>query len=602
MKEFIFIAHNKTVSQYIELEKLESAIVHSDTFYHKIVNTDSILYDNIICYQVFKTANITKNYSNNIVISGDIYGVLDNNNTKLLDYNEAIDLIQKNNFIYNYDHYEGNACILTFTKDKIVFQNDIEGYRKLFYYQNENILCVSTNLIYIIKAIKKQWKLRKNAVLAYLCSRESKWPLTFIEDIFSLPPLSRGEISNKGLFITSKTFSDFYNLKPTSKKELREQLYAQYELIIKRKFGNNVAVTLSGGYDSNCLTKLYSKVYKDNFTTVSIGYNAVKECDNNIYNETIYAEKIAHKLRIPFKKYIFNQSDFINELPNFIAAIDQPGHDPSSNYIMNKYLKQDGFDLVVNGMGGDANFASKRNLRFALKIYNISKKIGCNFIQTIGRKLDYRGPFTYFYPYINSNEHTIFHDYYERAQIFGSNACEYLSTLKKIEIDKERENRIDYYHNLYSKAKTLQEVFYSLAITSSPGEYHAFLTADRNNIEILMPFINTKSVLIVMNGSQLDINNRKFETSIFGGIDENLLAKRKSGLSIPYSEWVKVFANEIFQFYMDLKYFSKEDFNIHLFMEKYKSDEVFSNSHSANVVLWKLLVIKEYFQMNNLIL
>ena len=36
-----------------------------------------------------------------------------------------------------------------------------------------------------------------------------------------------------------------------------------------------------------------------------------------------------------------------------------------------------------------------------------------------------------------------------------------------------------------------------------------------------MPFINTKSVLIVMNGSQLNINNRKFETSIFGGIDEN---------------------------------------------------------------------------------
>lgn len=602
MKEFIFIAHNKKVSQYIELKKLESEIVHSDTFYHKIVNTDSILYDNIICYQVFKAADIAKNYSNHIVISGDIYGVLDNNNTKLLDYNEAIDLIQKNNFIYNYDHYEGNACILTFTKDKIVFQNDIEGYRKLFYYQDENILCVSTNLIYIIKAIKKQWKLRKNAVLAYLCSRESKWPLTFIEDIFSLPPLSRGEISNKGLFITSKTFSDFYNLKPTSKKELREQLYAQYELIIKRKFGKNVAVTLSGGYDSNCLTKLYSKVYKDNFTAVSIGYNAVRESDNNIYNETIYAEKIARKLRIPFKKYIFNQSDFINELPNFIAAIDQPGHDPSSNYIMNKYLQQDGFDLVVNGMGGDANFSSKRNLRFALKIYNISKKINYNFIQTIGRKLDYRGPFTYFYPYINSNEHTIFHDYYERAQIFGSNVCEYLSALKKIEIDKERENRIDYYRNLYSKAKTLQEVFYSLAITSNPDEYHAFLTADRNNIEILMPFINTKSVLIVMNGSQLGINNRKFETSIFGGIDENLLAKRKSGLSIPYSEWGKVFANEIFQFYMDLKYFSKENFNIHLFMEKYKSDEAFSNSHSANFVLWKLLVIKEYFQMNNLIL
>ena len=53
---------------------------------------------------------------------------------------------------------------------------------------------------------------------------------------------------------------------------------------------------------------------------------------------------------------------------------------------------------------------------------------------------------------------------------------------------------------------------------------------------------------------------------------------------------------------MDLKYFSKEDFNIHLVMNKYKTDETFSNSHSANVILWKLLVIKEYFQKNNLTL
>ena len=289
-------------------------------------------------------------------------------------------------------------------------------------------------------------------------------------------------------------------------------------------------------------------------------------------------------------------------MPNFIAAIDQPGHDSSSNYIMNKYLKQDGFDLVVNGMGGDANFSNKRNLRLALKIYKISKKIGSKSLQLIGEKINYRGPFTYFYPYINNNVPATFHDYYERAQIFRSCASEYLSLSKKIEIDKERENRIDYYRNLYSKAKTPQEIFYSLAITGSPSEYHAFLTADRNNMEILMPFINTKVVLIVLNGSQLNINNRKFETSIFGGIENSLLAKTKSGFSIPYSEWMKTYADEIFSFYQDSKYFSKEDFNIHLVMNKYKTDETFSNSHSANVILWKLLVIKEYFQKNNLTL
>ena len=134
---------------------------------------------------------------------------------------------------------------------------------------------------------------------------------------------------------------------------------------------------------------------------------------------------------------------------------------------MNKYLKQDGFDVVVNGMGGDANFSNKRNLRLALKIYKISKKIGSKSLQLIGEKINYRGPFTYFYPYINNNEPATFHDYYERAQIFRSCASEYLSLSKKIEIDKERENRIDYYRNLYSKAKTPQEIFYSLPLQAA---------------------------------------------------------------------------------------------------------------------------------------
>ena len=184
MKEFIFIGYNQKVSQYIDTEKLESTIAQSNTFYHKIKNTDSVLYDNIICYQVFKGTNIIKRCSDDIFVSGDIYGTLYSNNTKLLNYDEAIDLIEKNDIINKYENYEGNICILTFNKDKIIFQNDIEGYRKLFYYLDENIICISTNLIYIIKAVKRTWKLRKNAVLAYLCSRESKWPLTFIDRIF----------------------------------------------------------------------------------------------------------------------------------------------------------------------------------------------------------------------------------------------------------------------------------------------------------------------------------------------------------------------------------------------------------------------------------
>ena len=125
--------------------------------------------------------------------------------------------------------------------------------------------------------------------MSYICSRESKWPLTFIENIFVLPPLSRAELTKDSLNITSKTFSDFYNLEKISKQDLKEQLYKKYELIIKRKNSENTAVTLSGGYDSNCLTKLCPG--KENFTAVSVGYKAKHERGTNINDETVYAEK-----------------------------------------------------------------------------------------------------------------------------------------------------------------------------------------------------------------------------------------------------------------------------------------------------------------------
>ena len=125
--------------------------------------------------------------------------------------------------------------------------------------------------------------------------------------------------------------------------------------------------------------------------------------------------------------------------------------------------------------------------------------------------------------------------------------------------------------------------------------------AERNNIEILMPFVNTKAVIEMMNGSHKNnINNRDFEMSIFGGINKKLLAKSKSGFSIPYAEWMGFYSKTVFDYYFDKECFSKDDFDLQSFQFRYNNDESFSKSNFANIVIWKLFILKNYIEENNL--
>ena len=601
MKGFLILAYHNSKKENVSVTALESELSRKKLSFSK-KKLSNVQYDQVLGFQFYKSNDPHNNIDDVHFIAGDIYGKIEDQNQNLLSYIEASSLVKNSTIERNYLALEGNACIASVFPEKIVFQNDIEGYRKIFYFQKNRILCISTDLPLILKAVKQQWRIRRNAVISLIASRESKWPLTFIEDVFTLPPISRTEISFNSFGIISKSFSDFYQLQKISKNNLREQLYSQYELIAQRKMGKNTAVTLSGGYDSNCLTKLYSQAFPGQFSAVSVGYEAKRERDGNIYNETIYAEKIAEKLNIPFKKYFFTQDDFFSGFDSFVEAIDQPGHDPSSNFIMNKHLRSDGFDLVVNGMGGDGNFASKRYIRLAMKSHSMYKTLpGKTLLNVIAARLNFRGPFSYFKVLIKKPEESSFHDLWERKQLFSHPINHFISHETKLIIDSERNLRADHFNRLISRAKTEQEIFYSLAIFCNPDEYHATISAEKNDMEILMPFVNSKVALAVMNGSKYHrIDSRQFEMDIFGGIEKDLLAKSKSGFSIPYSEWLPAYSEKIFGFFIELDFFERKSFDIKSFRKRYKTEDSFASAAMANSVLWKLMVVKEYIKKHEL--
>ncbi|UZJ65450.1 hypothetical protein OKW96_04455 [Sphingobacterium sp. KU25419] len=64
---------------------------------------------------------------------------------------------------------------------------------------------------------------------------------------------------------------------------------------------------------------------------------------------------------------------------------------------MNKLLKQDGFDCVVSGMGGDANYSSKFRIKTVKRLFDISKSLHAYpVLEFFAKQLSFRGPLNYF--------------------------------------------------------------------------------------------------------------------------------------------------------------------------------------------------------------
>lgn len=602
MKDFIILAYNKEQERKVNPAALEKELTKRNIEFSKSELHNS-LYDKTFGYQLLREKGNLKNENTSHFLSGDILGYYSQSNVGTLTYSRSLELIDRSDIENTHVTFEGSASLASVFQEKFVFQNDLEGIRKIFYYHTTDVLCCSTFLPMILHSVNNNWKVRKNAIISFLSSRESKWPHTFVEDILVLSPMSRMVIEPSGISITSKTFSDLYELDKIKKDVLSNNLKERYRQVAINKSELNTAVTLSGGYDSNCLTKLYTEVKPKDFTAVSVGYVAERERDFNIYDETVYAKKIADKLGIPFKKYMFDREEFFASFDDFVKILDQPGHDPSSNYIMNEKLRADGFQHVVHGIGGDANFTENIDLNWAINLFRISKSVKFqNFSEIIGGLVRYKRLFKYFKPYYLDGKAKSFHDLYERNQLFQSEITEFINQGSIIEIDREREYRRSYFDSLYSKVKTFQELRYSLSILCSPGVYHTILMAERNNIGITIPFIDTKAVVEVMNGSHFHkkVNTREFEMQVFGGINVDLLAKRKSGFSIPYNEWLPSIADSIFEYFLDLHYFTRKDFDLEGFRYKYEKDSFFSKSVLANAVLWKLLMVKSFVEENKL--
>ena len=143
-----------------------------------------------------------------------------------------------------------------------------------------------------------------------------------------------------------------------------------------------VAVFLSAGIDSNVITSLARRVDQEKLHTLTVGFTEFRGTE---HDEVPLAESAARIYETAHQTIIPTAADFMNDLPGFLAAMDQPTIDGFNVYCVSKMAATLGLKVCLSGLGGDEmfggydSFTKIPKLVTAMRILNPPRSLGRAF-------------------------------------------------------------------------------------------------------------------------------------------------------------------------------------------------------------------------------
>lgn len=257
-------------------------------------------------------------------------------------------------------------------KELFLFRDRI-GIKPLYYYFDDTFFAFASELKALInlKSIKSKLSVDQTAVASYLHYGFIPQPLSIYEQIKKLPQAHFAIFSKQDFQIHR-----YWNVseqdnsgKITSEEAALTKLEnlidssVNYCLISDVPFGS----FLSGGIDSSLVSAVAQKHLSGKLNTFSIGF------EESIYDESVYAKRVADFLKTNHKEYILKEEDALNLIPNLMSIYDEPFADSSAlpTLLVSKIAKQN-VSMVLSGDGGDELFMGYGSNIWAKRLDNQS--------------------------------------------------------------------------------------------------------------------------------------------------------------------------------------------------------------------------------------
>ena len=206
----------------------------------------------------------------------------------------------------------------------------------------------------------------REALVGFLVFGSVPSPLTTVQGVRVLPPGHTlvAEVTDSGLKIGEP--ARYWDL-PAERSDSRRYpralaphrtIYTELEEAVDCHLVSDapVGLFLSGGIDSSSLAALASRRVR-RLVTLNVTF------EEKAFDESPFARQVAERCGADHREIRVVADDFIEEVPQFLAALDQPSDDGLNTYFVAQAARKAGLKVILSGLGGDELFLGYSHYR-----------------------------------------------------------------------------------------------------------------------------------------------------------------------------------------------------------------------------------------------
>ena len=474
-----------------------------------------------------------------------------------------------------------SICIYDLKLKKLYLVRDTVGVKPLYYYFDVNTKkFIFSSLINSILIFLKNKQLNYDAINSYSNFNRNDYRETFFKNIFKVLPGELIEVY-KGNYKRIKILNFEFN-KNKNEKELTNDISKNFS----KQFLSDVpvALSLSGGYDSNVVLQELLKNKGTNFTNYSVTFKD----SPNFQEDHEVAKKISNHYGVKFNSIEVSSKDFKDNAENIVDIVEEPtGNQNSiSNIILSNNVTE---KVLFSGDGGDEVFTGYNRYR---SIYILSLFIKLNFFKNTKFKFKNKNINRLFIKnsrdlYLSFSEQNVF-----------KNAKNVYKNFKLIN-DKDLDQILNHTLNLDNNPNLSNAMFHDLdtwvpndilvrndKIYANKGIEARVPFLDKNIIEDYLMLNEFKKYGFFFKSKHILIKNYKNLNK--------LILKKKMGFNSPFASWLR---QEIYEFGKDIlsKHYYDSS-NIINFEFCQKLLERHKNDYCDPYLIWNLISLQIFLR------
>ena len=273
--------------------------------------------------------------------------------------------------------WDKQTQVLTLVRDRM-------GVKPLYYTCQTQGLAFSSEVRALMASGLSGKEMAQEALVDYLRYQTVQTPRTILKDVMMLEPghlLRYHAVSGQ---MEMACYWDLFEktslIQPASYSEVKETVRRLFFEAVEKRLVADVpfGAFLSGGIDSSAVVGAMAKVSSHRVRTFNISF---AEGD---FSEAKYARHIANLHGTEHTEINLSPQQFLEYLPQALAAMDHPSGDGPNTWVVSKVTKEAGITMALSGLGGDELFAGYAIFN---RMASLEKKKGLWQLPLGGRKM-----------------------------------------------------------------------------------------------------------------------------------------------------------------------------------------------------------------------